>query len=101
MSSSPSKRDRTRPVELLGLAGIFAVFVGGFALLFSRQWQVSLILTGITFIVSLIVLAMLMLTVNPDAAPPVAGRDEGAEPAAPGGAAGPESESPEEGSGAV
>lgn len=79
MSRPPSKRDRTRPVELLGLAAVFAVFGGGFAMLFSRQWQVALLLAGVVFIVSLIVLAMLMLVVNPDAAPPVAGRDEGAQ----------------------
>lgn len=64
--SAPSRRDRTRPVELLGLSAIFAVFVGLVVLISTRELELALIFAGIAFIVSLVVLAMLALAVRPD-----------------------------------
>ncbi|CAN5120803.1 hypothetical protein BH11ACT5_BH11ACT5_02320 [soil metagenome] len=64
--AAPSRRDRTRPVELLGLSGIFAVFVGLVVLMSTRELVLALIFAGIAFIVSLVGLAMLSLAVRPD-----------------------------------
>ena len=64
--AAPSRRDRTRPVELLGLSGIFAVFVGLVVLMSTREPVLALIFAGIAFIASLVGLAMLSLAVRPD-----------------------------------
>lgn len=65
MSHTPSRRDRTRPAELLGLSAVFGLFVGGIVLLGSRDVMLGLISLGVTFIVSLVILATLSLTVSP------------------------------------
>lgn len=64
--AAPSRRDRTRPAELLGLSAIFAVFVGLVVLMSTRELVLALVFAGIAFIVSLVVLAMLALAVRPD-----------------------------------
>lgn len=63
---SPNKRDRTRPAEILGLSGIFALFAGLVVLMSTRDWMLGLIFAGIAFIVSLVVIAMLVLAIRPD-----------------------------------
>jgi hypothetical protein len=63
---APSRRDRTRPVELLALSAGFALFVGLVVLMSTREFVLALIFAGIAFIVSLVVLAMLALAVRPD-----------------------------------
>ena len=65
MMSQPSRRDRTRPLELVGLSAVFAVFAGLVVLMATREPVVALIFFGIAFIVSLVVLAMLALSVRP------------------------------------
>jgi uncharacterized membrane protein HdeD (DUF308 family) len=62
---SPSRKDRTRPAELLVFAGILAIFVGLVVLLATRAPILALVAFGIVFIVSLVILAMLTLTVRP------------------------------------
>lgn len=64
--AAPSRRDRTRPAELLGLSAVFAVFVGLVVLMSTRELVLALIFLGIAFIVSLVGLAMLSLAVRPD-----------------------------------
>ena len=64
--AAPSRRDRTRPVELIGLSAIFAVFVGLVVLMSTREVVLALIFAGIAFIVSLVGLAMLSLAERPD-----------------------------------
>ena len=64
--AGPSRRDRTKPVELLGLSAIFAVFVGLVVLMSTREVVLALIFAGLAFIVSLVGLAMLSLAVRPD-----------------------------------
>ena len=66
MATSPSRRERTRPVELLALSAGFAIFVGLVVLMSTRQVVLSLVFAGIAFIVSLVGLAMLALAVRPD-----------------------------------
>lgn len=62
----PSRKDRTRPVELLVLSGVMAVFTGLITLMSTRDVILSLIFLGVAFVVVLVVLAMLVLAVRPD-----------------------------------
>jgi VIT1/CCC1 family predicted Fe2+/Mn2+ transporter len=64
MSTEPSKRDRTRPAELLGLSGVIAVFVALVVMLSSRDLLLAVIALGATFILTLVILATLALTVD-------------------------------------
>lgn len=64
MSTEPSKRDRTRPAELLGLSGVIAVFVALVVMLSSRDLLLAVISLGATFILTLVILATLALTVD-------------------------------------
>ena len=63
--NSPSRKDRTRPVELLVLSGILGLFAGLVVFMSTREIILALIFLGIAFIVSLMVLAMLSLAVQP------------------------------------
>lgn len=63
--SKPSRRDRTRPVELLGLSAVLGLFAGLVVFMSTRELVLALIFFGIAFIVSLVVLAMLALAVQP------------------------------------
>lgn len=65
MSQQPSRKDRTRPLELVGLSGILAIFTGLVVLMSTREVILAVIFLGIAFIVSLVVLAMLALAVRP------------------------------------
>ena len=74
---TPSRRDRMRPLELLGLAAVFGVFTGLVVGLATREWILAAVFFGVIFIVSLVVLAMLSLAVShPDDTRP----DDGHEP---------------------
>ncbi len=64
--SAPSRRDRTRPAELLVISGVLAIFVGLVVLMSTREVLLALIFLVIAFIVALVVLAMLSLAVQPD-----------------------------------
>ena len=64
MSTQPSKRDRTRPAELLGLSGVIAIFVALVVMLSSRDLLLAVIGLGATFILTLVILATLALTVD-------------------------------------
>lgn len=63
----PSRRDRLKPVELVGISGVMALFVGLTVLLATRDIVLSLIALGITFIVALVFIAMLVLGIKPNA----------------------------------
>lgn len=63
--AGPSRRDRTRPAELLGISAALAVFAGLVVLMSTRDLALSAIFFGVAFIVSLVVLAMLALAVTP------------------------------------
>jgi F0F1-type ATP synthase assembly protein I len=64
----PSRRDRFRPVELLVLSLIVAVFIGVVVWGSTRDFGVGAIFGGIAFIVALVVLATLAITTIPDRA---------------------------------
>jgi len=63
-SDGPSRRDRLRPLELVGLAGAIGVFAGLVVGLATREWILAAIFFGAIFIVSLVVLAMLSLAAS-------------------------------------
>jgi uncharacterized membrane protein YfcA len=62
----PSRRDRFRPVELLVLSAIVAVFVGLVVAASVRDIRLGAIFGGVAFIVALVVLATLAITTKPD-----------------------------------
>jgi hypothetical protein len=62
----PSRRDRFRPVELLVIAAIVAVFIGLVVAGSTRDIRLGGIFAGVGFIVSLVVLATLAITTKPD-----------------------------------
>jgi len=62
----PPLRERLRPLELLGISAVLGVFAGLVVLMATREIVLAVIFLGIAFIVSLVVLAMLALSVAPD-----------------------------------
>ena len=66
MTENPSRREKLRPGELVGLAAVVAVFIGLVTFMVTRDFFLSLIFLGVTFVVDLVVLAMLMLAVTPN-----------------------------------
>lgn len=63
--AQPNRRDRTRPVELLALAGGLSLFAGLIVFMATRDLVLGLVFVGVTFIVALVVLAMLVLAIRP------------------------------------
>lgn len=61
----PSRRDRTRPAELLGLSAVLAAVTGLITYFGTRNLLLAAEFTGVAFIVSLVVFAMLLLAVSP------------------------------------
>ena len=63
--SKPSRRERLKPVEYLGFAGGIGIFSGLVVLLVIREPLHAIVVGGIAFIVSLVVIATLTLVANP------------------------------------
>jgi len=63
--TAPSRRDRTRPAELLGLSAALAAVTGVITFFGTRNLLLAAEFTGVAFIVSLVVFAMLLLAVSP------------------------------------
>jgi hypothetical protein len=64
-SNRPSRRDRLRPFEYIVISAVVAVFIGFVVALSTREVTLALVFAGITFIVSLVSIAMLALAVKP------------------------------------
>lgn len=64
--TTPSRRDRLRPAELLGISAVVAVFVGLVVLMSTREFQLGVIFLGVAFVVVVVVLAMLQLASTSD-----------------------------------
>ncbi|WP_374946356.1 hypothetical protein [Agreia sp.] len=64
--NQPSKRDVFKPVELIVLAAVMALFVGLAVLLATRSPLLAVIFFGVAFIVVLVVIAMMVLTFKPN-----------------------------------
>ena len=75
MSAKPSRRDRFRPAELVGLAFVVGLFAGLVVLLTARDLVLAVIFLGVAFIVSLLLLAMLALVSGETTPPPGEHRD--------------------------
>ena len=65
--ATTSLRDRLRPAELLLISAIVAGFIGVIVFISTRQVQPTLIFTGIAFIVTVMMIAMMALTAAPQA----------------------------------
>jgi predicted lysophospholipase L1 biosynthesis ABC-type transport system permease subunit len=63
--TKPSRQDRLRPLELVVMAAVIAVFIGLVVLFSSRDVELAVIFFGVAFVVSLVVIAMLALAVKP------------------------------------
>jgi len=66
--TTPTRRDRMKPLELVIISLIIGVFGGLIVLMSTREPLLSLISFGIAFIVSLVVIAMLVLSAKPNKA---------------------------------
>ncbi|WP_210508029.1 hypothetical protein [Naasia sp. SYSU D00057] len=75
MSAKPSRRDRFRPAELVGLALAVGLFAGLVVLFTARDLGLAAIFLGIAFIASLLILAMLALVTGDTTTPPGDRRD--------------------------
>ncbi|RFA23421.1 hypothetical protein [Subtercola boreus] len=64
----PTRRQILKPVELVLISAVLALFVGLTVLLATRQPVLSIVFFGIAFIVSLVVIAMFTLTFKPNEA---------------------------------
>jgi hypothetical protein len=63
--SEPTRRDRTRPAELLGISAVLAAVAGVITYFGTRDSVLALEFAGVVFIVSLVVFAMLLLAISP------------------------------------
>jgi len=63
--SEPTRRDQTRPIELLAISAGLAVFVGLISLMSTRDLFLAFVFTVVAFIVALVTLAMLVLAIRP------------------------------------
>ena len=63
--TKPSRQDRLKPLELVVMAAVISVFIGLVVLFSSRDVELAVIFFGVSFIVSLVVIAMLALAVKP------------------------------------
>jgi hypothetical protein len=59
--SGPSRRERLKPLELVGMAAVLGVFAGLITFGGTRELPLASIFAGIAFIAALLVLAMLAL----------------------------------------
>lgn len=62
----PTRQERLRPVELIVMSVILALFTGLVTLLATREFVLASVGFGIAFIVALVVLAMLSLSFKPN-----------------------------------
>lgn len=62
---TPSRRDRLRPLELLGFSGVLGVFAGLVVLLATRNFVLAGVFFGIAFIASVLVVALIGLGGTP------------------------------------
>lgn len=64
--TEPTRRDRTRPAELLGISAVLAVVTGIITYFGTRDLLLAAEFAGVAFIISLVVLAMLLLAISPN-----------------------------------
>ncbi len=60
-----ARSDKTRPAELVGLASVAGLFLGGIVLMVTRDFALAAIAGGGGFVVTIISLAMMVLAMSP------------------------------------
>jgi heme O synthase-like polyprenyltransferase len=60
----PTLRERARPAEVLGLAAVLSLFVGGGVLFSTRDLTLALVFFGVAFVVAVLVFATLLLAIS-------------------------------------
>ncbi|WP_349899151.1 hypothetical protein [Parafrigoribacterium soli] len=65
--NTPSRRDRLRPLEFLLIAGVLALFTGLIVLGTTREPLLAIVFFGVAFIVTLVTIALLELSMKPNA----------------------------------
>ncbi|TFD32962.1 hypothetical protein E3T40_12050 [Cryobacterium sp. TMT1-19] len=65
---TPSRSEKLKPIELVGFSAAMAVFLGLVVLMSTRDVVLALIGFGGTFILVLVVIAMLVLGMKPNPA---------------------------------
>jgi hypothetical protein len=63
--SEPTRRDRLRPAELVGISAVIAAFTGLIVLMSTRMAYESVVWAGVAFIISLVSIAMIVLAIKP------------------------------------
>lgn len=63
---TPSKKDKLRPLELVGFSGVLAVFATLVILMATKDWRLALTVLAIVFIVTLMVVALVGLGIKPN-----------------------------------
>lgn len=64
--TQPTKRERLKPFELIGIAALLGLFTGIVVLMSSRDFTLSATWFGLTFIIAVVVLAMFVLAAKPN-----------------------------------
>lgn len=64
--SEPTRRERYRPAELIALSAFIGLFGGLVVLLVTRDPIFAVVAFGISFIVTLVSIALLILAIKPD-----------------------------------
>jgi hypothetical protein len=64
--TAPTRKERLRPLELLVMAAVVAVFIGLVVWGSTRELGLGAVFCGVAFIVSVLTLAMLALSAKPD-----------------------------------
>lgn len=59
--ANPSRRDRLRPLELIGFSLVLAIFAALVVLMVTRNWTLTGIAAGVAFIVSVMMVALVGL----------------------------------------
>lgn len=66
-SHTPTKRERLKPLELVGFSAVLAIFAGVIVAVTTRDFVVRVpVVCGVVFILALLFLALLGLSVKPN-----------------------------------
>lgn len=64
-----SRNDKTKPFQLVGLSVLAGVFTGGIVLMVTKDPRMAGMFAGGGFVVTILVLAMIVLTMSPQLPP--------------------------------